>query len=98
MLNLLDNAADASPESVLVEANWQRDKAQLAIIDHGKGIDPKLLDEIGVRPYSTKPDGIGLGAFLAHEIIQRLGGAVKLSNRPAGGVETLITLPLQPLK
>ena len=98
LVNLLDNAADASPESVLVEANWQRDKAQLAIIDHGKGIDPKLLDEIGVRPYSTKPDGIGLGAFLAHEIIQRLGGAVKLSNRPAGGVETLITLPLQPLK
>jgi len=98
LVNLLDNAADASPDSVLIEANWEQDKAQLAIIDHGKGIDPKLIKEIGVRPYSTKPEGIGLGAFLAHEIIQRLGGAIKLSNRSVGGVETLITLPLQQIK
>ncbi len=98
LVNLLDNAADASPDSVLIEANWEQDKAQLAIIDYGKGIDPKLIEEIGIRPYSTKPEGIGLGAFLAHEIIQRLGGAIKLSNRSVGGVKTLITLPLQPIK
>ena len=98
LVNLLDNAADASPEFVSVEANWQQDKVRLAIIDNGQGIDPELIKEIGVRPYSTKPDGIGLGAFLAHEIIQRLGGAIKLKNRSVGGVETLVTLPLQPIK
>ncbi len=98
LINLLDNAADASPESVSIEAHWQNDQAQLTIIDRGEGIDPTLIKEIGVRPYSTKPEGIGLGAFLAHEIIQRLGGAIKLSNRTVGGVETLITLPLQPIK
>lgn len=98
LINLLDNAADASPESVLFEAHWQKNQAQLTIIDQGKGIDPNVIKEIGVRPYSSKPEGIGLGAFLAHEIIQRLGGAIKLSNRAVGGVETLITLPLQPIK
>ncbi len=98
LVNLLDNAADASPEAVAIEANWQQDKAQLSIIDRGKGIDPELIKEIGARPYSTKPDGIGLGAFLAHEIIQRLGGAIKLTNRSVGGVETKVILPLQPIK
>jgi len=98
LINLLDNAADASPESVCIEANWENNQAKLAILDNGKGIDPNIIEEIGIRPYSTKPDGIGLGAFLAHEIIQRLGGAIKLTNRSMGGVETLVTLPLQPIK
>ncbi len=98
LINLLDNAADASPEVIHVDANWQHNEAYLKIIDQGEGIDPKVLAEIGTKPYSTKPDGIGLGAFLAHEIIQRLGGAIKLTNRSSGGVETLITLPIQPLK
>ncbi len=98
LINLLDNAADASPEVIYVEASWEDNEAQLKIIDHGEGIDPKALADIGTKPYSTKPDGIGLGAFLAHEIIQRLGGAIKLTNRSSGGVETLITLPVQTLK
>ena len=98
LINLLDNAADASPEVIYVDVKWQHNEAHLKIIDQGGGIDPKVLAEIGAKPYSTKPDGIGLGAFLAHEIIQRLGGAIKLTNRSSGGVETLITLPIQPLK
>ena len=98
IINLLDNAADASPESISIEASWENSQAKLTITDNGEGIDPRLIKEIGLRPYSSKPDGIGLGAFLAHEIIQRLGGAIKLSNRSVGGVETLITLPLQPIK
>jgi two-component system sensor histidine kinase RegB len=98
LINLLDNAADASPDVINVDAKWEGNEAQLIIVDHGGGIDPRVLEDIGAKPYSTKPDGIGLGAFLAHEIIQRLGGAIKLTNRSSGGVETFITLPVQPLK
>ena len=95
LINLLDNAADASPDSVCVSAHWKQNEAEIVIVDHGVGIDPDLLVEIGTKPYSTKPDGIGLGAFLAHEIIQRLGGVIKLNNRSNGGVlETVITLPI----
>ena len=98
LINLLDNAADASPDLVEMKATWKESEAQLLIIDHGEGIDSEILADIGKKPYSNKPDGIGLGAFLAHEIIQRLGGVIKLTNRSAGGLETMITLPLQPLK
>lgn len=97
-INLLDNAADASPEIIHVDVTWNNSEAQMLIIDHGEGIDPKILADIGVKPYSSKPDGIGLGAFLAHEIIQRLGGAIKMKNKPTGGIQTQITLPVQILK
>ena len=95
LINLLDNAADASPDSVLVEANIEGNEAQIKIIDNGDGIDAAVIQDIGIRPYSDKPNGIGLGAFLAYEIIQRMGGTIKLSNRPLKGVETFITIPIQ---
>lgn len=95
LVNLLDNAAEASPESVRVSAGWQRDEARIIIANCGKDLDPAIIDDIGSKPFSTKPDGIGIGAFLAHEIIQRLGGTVKLINRPGGRLHTVITLPLK---
>ncbi|MEM8844151.1 MAG: ATP-binding protein, partial [Pseudomonadota bacterium] len=95
---LFDNAADASPNSVNVKSSWQAHEAKIIIADQGEGIDPNLISEIGTKPYSSKPDGIGLGAFLAHEIIQRLGGAIQLKNRSEGGLETIVTLPLQTIK
>ena len=95
LVNLLDNAAEASPESVRVSASWQRDEARIIIANCGKDLDPAIIDDIGSKPFSTKPDGIGIGAFLAHEIIQRLGGTVKLINQPGGRLHTVITLPLK---
>lgn len=95
IINLLDNAADASPDSVEIAANWNEAEVTITVSDHGTGIDPEVLTEIGKKPFSGKPNGIGIGAFLAHEIIRRLGGAVTLKNRPAGGLETAIILPLQ---
>ena len=95
LINLLDNAADASPDWVNVKVSCQPNEAEIKIIDKGMGIDPEKLAHVGIRPYSSKPDGIGLGAFLAHEIIQRLGGSVKLNNHAQGGLETRIILPLR---
>ena len=95
LVNLLDNAADASPHAVQVSAQWDEQQVNIVVSDKGKGISPQVLNEIGKKPYSNKPDGIGIGAFLSHEIIRRLGGMVKLNNRASGGLETVVTLPLQ---
>ena len=95
LINLLDNAADASPDSVEISANWNDAEVKITVADQGDGIDPEVLTEIGKKPFSGKPNGIGIGAFLAYEIIRRLGGAVTLKNRPTGGLETAIILPLQ---
>lgn len=95
LINLLDNAADASPQKISVMVECNAHEAHMVIQDQGQGIADELINEIGTKPYSSKPDGIGLGAFLAHEIIQKMGGKVNLSNHHAGGVVTSITLPLR---
>jgi two-component system sensor histidine kinase RegB len=95
LVNLLDNAADASPLKVSIYAACNQHEADILIQNEGERIAEETILDIGSKPYSSKPDGIGLGAFLAHEVIQKMGGSVALSNRSSGGVETLIKLPLR---
>lgn len=42
---------------------------------------------------SNKPDGMGIGVFLAHASFERLGGEVSLVNRQGGGVLATVKLP-----
>jgi len=93
--NILDNAADASPEGVDVFAHWDKHNITVEINDTGPGIDGELLDHLGKRPYSNKQDGLGLGLFIAYAVIKRFGGKVTLKNRNTGGVLTQITLPVE---
>lgn len=93
LLNLLNNAADASPEAVEVgvseEAGWLR----VAIANRGE-LSPAQLAAIGRPQESAKPGGLGLGVFLAQATLERLGGTVRLDNRDGGGVIATVCLPL----
>ncbi len=95
LVNILDNAADASPHSVSISADWDDSTVNIIVADEGERVATDVLSSIGKETFTLKPDGIGIGAFLSHEIIRRLGGVVKMSNRPAGGIKTIVTLPLQ---
>lgn len=93
ILNLLNNAADASPEDVAVEISWTQNKLLVQIRDKGNGIDPKTIDNFA-KPFSSdKADGLGLGLFLSHTTITRFGGTVSLQEVTEGGTLTCITLP-----
>ncbi len=92
--SILDNAADASPQSVTAQARWDSRELLLRILDRGEGLHPVVSDTIGDPQHSTKEHGLGLGLFLAHAAIQRLGGDVQLFARDGGGVCTEIRLPL----
>jgi two-component system sensor histidine kinase RegB len=94
LCNILDNASDASPDDVQWLANWDRDWLSMEINDRGKGLSSEAEQLIGTRPYSEKGEGMGLGLFLAHSIISRFAGEVRLHNREGGGVTTRIRLPL----
>jgi two-component system sensor histidine kinase RegB len=95
LLNLLNNAADASPEAIKIEAHWDADNLTLKIHDHGKGLTPEDASRAGSAFFTTKEDGRGLGLLLANATIERLGGTVHLFNREAGGATTEVILPLR---
>ena len=92
--NLLDNAAEASPEQIQLQALIQGDLLSISVLDRGLGFPPGQLDQVG-RPYqSSKGAGHGLGLFLAATVARRLGGALEADNRAEGGAAVRLLLPL----
>jgi len=96
LVNVLNNAADASPANVTLDANWTAATLRLDISDRGPGLDADMFNRLGKTPVSTKPEGMGVGLYLAQATIDRLGGRLSVSNRPDGGTTVEITLPLLP--
>ena len=95
LCNVLDNALQASPDWVRLEAAHDGDTLRLTVTDAGPGFAPGMLADFG-KPYlSTKgrPEG-GLGLFLVVNVARTLGGKVSARNRPEGGAEVTLTLPL----
>ncbi len=94
LMNLLNNAADASPERVDVIARQDTHNFILEIRDQGCGLSEEVALRAGAAFFTTKTEGRGLGLFLANATIERVGGQVRLLNREGGGAITLLTLPL----
>lgn len=95
LLNLLNNAADASPEKIEIEARCDMGELVLIIKDHGSGLTAEAVARAGSAFFTTKREGRGLGLFLANATLERLGGRVRLFNRAGGGATTEVTLPLR---
>ena len=94
IINPLDNAADASPESVEVSIQWTADRPTIDIRDHGPGLDLNDIDNLGQAFVTHKDDGLGLVLFLSRATLTRFGGTVSSRNAPLGGTYTQISLSL----
>lgn len=97
--NVLDNALEAAPQGLLrVQASCEDDTLTLRVQDQGPGFTPQMLQRFG-KPYESskgRPGG-GLGLFLSVNVARTLGGRIEAHNRPGGGAEVVITLPLASL-
>ena len=98
IVNLLDNALEASPSWVGVVVRREDDRLTVAVSDKGPGFKAEVLESLG-KPYiSTKGGpGRGLGLFLVMNVARKLGGAVHAHNRSRGGAEVTLSLPLSVL-
>ena len=94
LINVLNNAADASPQSVEIEASWNTDALTIEVRDRGAGITDEIVAQAGRKPISTKSPTRGLGLFLANATVDRIGGSVALFNREGGGGCARVTIPL----
>lgn len=94
LMNLLNNAADASPQAIEILADWDNSTFKLEIRDHGAGLSVAAELNAGSAFFTTKAEGRGLGLFLANATIERMGGTVRLFNHAEGGAITVLTLPI----
>lgn len=98
VLNLLNNAADVSPEGIELIGRWNTTQLTLEIRDRGPGMSMEVAAHAGEAFFTTKgpAGGLGIGLFLANATIERFGGTVNWFNREGGGACVRITLPLLP--
>ena len=95
LLNLLNNAADASPAQLEITIHWDTTSLYIDIRDYGPGLSPEQIEKMGKPIPSNKPGGLGLGLFLTHSSLNRHGGRVSLLNADGGGLLTAVVLPLK---
>jgi two-component system, NtrC family, sensor histidine kinase HydH len=100
LINLLQNALDASPPGARVEIEVCEPSggaALLRLLDRGTGLDPSLGARIFDPGVTSKAHGSGLGLTIARALAHQHGGEVELSRRPGGGCAALLRLPTDPV-
>lgn len=95
ILNLLNNAADASPNHIDIDIHWDTQNLYWIITDEGPGIHEDIQARLGKSFVSTKNKGMGIGLLLTQATINRYGGEVRLYNRAVRGAITELVLPLR---
>lgn len=100
VVNLVDNAIDASPDgsAVEVQAQIDGDRAVLEVRDDGPGIPEELASRI-FEPFVTTKDvgkGTGLGLWVVWALTSHMGGEVTVDSAPGRGTVMSVKLPLAP--
>jgi two-component system sensor histidine kinase RegB len=95
LVSLLNNAADASPADVAVEADWDAQQLRVSVLDRGPGLPDDRLARAGYDFVSTKGQTRGLGLALARAGIERLGGTLDVARRDGGGLRATLRWPRQ---
>lgn len=101
--NLLDNAIRYSPDATAIEVKVLFDhfaqRCVLTIADHGPGLSPEQVSQIGRRFWRgdqgrQRQDGAGLGISIVRAVAERFGGALSLKPREGGGLVAEILIPI----
>ena len=93
LFNILDNAADASLTAqnpkLQLHLQLKHQRLMLQIRDFGSGLTTEELRQLGKIPQQSE-QGLGLGQFLAHVSLERLGARLTRENATSGGLITRI--------
>ncbi|MCW0235378.1 MAG: ActS/PrrB/RegB family redox-sensitive histidine kinase [Ferrovibrio sp.] len=93
--NLLQNAMEFARTSVDIEVDWDDKFIRLRILDDGPGLNVDILSALGEPYVTSRPDsgGMGLGVFIAMNLLRRSGASVAFANRHGGGTQVSVSWP-----
>jgi two-component system, NtrC family, sensor histidine kinase HydH len=99
LMNLVINAVQAIGRKGRVEVGAMQtgDSLVWTVLDNGPGIPAEKLTAIFEPYFTTKPEGHGLGLWIAQQIVTAHGGVLRAQNAPAPehGAIFIITLPVR---
>lgn len=100
LLNIVQNAVEASPESgtVVIEATSDQNYVRITISDQGYGISsddlPHIFEPFFSGQSKRKPGGMGLGLSVSYSLVHAMGGRIDVASRPNEGTTFTVMLPL----
>ena len=79
--NIIQNAIQHAIKIIKINISWTKYNMDVEIIDDGKGFAKEILDQIG-NPYISNKNkkGMGLGIFIAKNLIENINGKVLFRN------------------
>jgi signal transduction histidine kinase len=100
--SLVQNASDFSPakSNIRVSATKKGKEVMIEVEDHGAGIPASDVSRIfgkfarAENAHLSRPDGLGLGLFIARRIIEKAGGSIWIESTEGKGTHAFFTLPL----
>src|ERR1700722_795161 len=98
--NLVDNAAEASQNSVVREIEIStslvasRDAVEIAVADTGHGVTRELKEKLFLPYFSTKKRGTGLGLSIVSRIVEDHRGSIRVEENHPVGTRFIVELPL----
>ena len=82
-----------APLRRLLPARFRGDRAIVEVRDEGVGMTQEFLREKLFRPFrSTKPNGMGLGAYESLQYIRSIGGNLQVHSEPSVGTTMVVEL------
>jgi len=101
VVNLLDNAVKYSPRGGRIEVRAAERDGSVAIevADQGLGIPEEAQERIFEKFVRLDPEmrrgvgGSGLGLYISQELVERMGGRLRVESRPGHGSTFTIQLP-----
>jgi len=103
LYNLLSNAVKFTPEGGSVEMTLEldgADRVHVIVKDTGPGIPPEQQAAIFEKFHQVdssrtrEHQGTGLGLAITRELVQMLGGSIRLESAPGEGAAFIVTLPI----
>ncbi|WP_337833521.1 sensor histidine kinase [Desulfotruncus arcticus] len=99
MINILDNAVKYTPTggTISISTTGYELFTRINIEDNGIGIEKGEVNRIFQRfyrsPKVSRYEGVGIGLYLAREIITAGGGYIKVASEPGKGSVFWVFLP-----
>jgi hypothetical protein len=96
-LNIIMNAVESMPDGgdldVIIKSVYK--SIEIDIIDTGKSIPQRVLQNIFDPFFTTKPSGTGVGLPVSLKIIEDHGGNIDVKSKHGKGTRMLLTLPIK---
>lgn len=84
---------DGAPVLTLRTRALSRDRIEIAVRDRGVGMDRSTLARVFDPYFTTKATGTGIGLAIARNIIEGLGGTIRVESEAGRGTEVTMELP-----